>query len=147
MAQQLQNQSVDCFLPLYESVRRWKDRCAVVSLPLFAGYVFVRLALPDRRKVLTTPGVVNLVGAHGHPHVIPEEEVEALRHCYLQQVPMKPHPYLSVGRRVRVKSGPLRDVEGILVRRKNSYRFVLSVDLLNRSVAVEIDATYVAPMA
>jgi transcription antitermination factor NusG len=146
VAAQLTRRAVECFLPLYQSVRRWKDRRVVLDLPLFPSYVFVHLGLSDRLKVLQTPGVVNLVEFGGVPCAIPDAEIEALRACLAQRVPMQPHPYLSVGRRVSVKSGPLAGLEGILARRKNGYRLVLSIDSISSSVWVELDAIDVEPV-
>ena len=146
VATQLAGQLLECFLPRYESVRRWKDRRVVLDLPLFPGYVFVHLELPDRLKVLQIPGVVNLVEFGGVPCPIPEEEIEALQSCLACRVRMQPHPYLSVGRRVLVKSGPLAGLEGILARRKNGYRLVLSIDSISSSVWVELDAMDVEPV-
>jgi transcription antitermination factor NusG len=137
---------VECFLPLYDSVRRWKDRRVVLNLPLFPSYVFVHLNLSDRLKVLQTPGVVNLVEFGGVPSPIPDVEIEALQACLTRGVRMQPHPYLSVGRRVSVRNGPMAGLEGILVRRKNGYRLVLSIDSIGSSVWVELDAVDVEPV-
>jgi transcription elongation factor/antiterminator RfaH len=139
------SEAVECFLPLYTAVHRWKDRRALVTLPLFPGYLFVRIHAVDRMRVLTTPGVVDLVGAHGRPTPVPDHEVDALRTCAAHQFSMEPHPYLRAGTRVRVRRGPFADLEGILVRNKGSFRLVLSVNLIARSVAVEVDATDVVP--
>jgi len=141
--EQLQQRSVEHFLPLYESVRRWKDRRVRLHLPLFPGYVFVRLALRERLRVLEIPSVVRLVGFNGYPTALPDDEMEALR-CGLGQLNSQPHPYLTVGRRVRIIRGPLEGREGILIRKKGLLRVVLSVDLILRSVAVEVDATDVS---
>jgi len=130
---------VEHFLPLYESVRIWKDRRVKLQLPLFPGYVFVRLALRDRLRVLQVPSVVRLVGFNGHPAALPDREIEALRASVAMQLRAEPHPYLTVGRRVRIKSGPLAGVEGILTRKKNAFRVVLSLDFILRSAAVEVD--------
>ncbi len=146
VATQLTRQEVECFLPLYESARRWKDRRVVLKLPLFPGYVFVHIDLSGRLKVLQTPGVVNLVEFGGVPCPIPDAEIEALQACLDSRVRVQPHPYLSVGRRASVKSGPLVGLEGILVRRKNGYRLVLSIDSINSSVCVELDAIDVEPV-
>jgi transcription termination/antitermination protein NusG len=143
--EQLEGMSFESFLPLYEAVHRWKDRRVRVSLPVFPGYVFVRIALPElRRPVVRVPGVVNLVGRPGCPTPIEDQEIEALRVCFLCGHSLAPHPYLTVGRRVRVRSGPLADVEGILLRKKGKSRLILSVKLIGRSVAVEVDACDVA---
>jgi transcription antitermination factor NusG len=139
--QQFTERSVEHFLPLYESTRIWKDRRVKLQLPLFPGYVFVRLALRDRLRVLQVPSVVRLVGFNGHPAALPDKEIEALRTSVVMQLRAEPHPYLTVGRRVRIKSGPLAGVEGILVRKKNAFRVVLSLDFILRSAAVEVDAS------
>ncbi len=137
--QQLDQRTVEAYLPLYESVRRWKDRRVRLDLPLFPGYVFVHLALRDRLRVLQTPSVVRLVGFSGQPAALPDQEIEALRQGLTHEMRIEPHPYLKLGNRVRVKIGPLQGLEGILVRKKNRTRFVISLDLIMRSVAVEID--------
>jgi transcription antitermination factor NusG len=136
----LSQRSVEHFLPLYQTARRWKDRLAQLQLPLFPGYVFVRLALHDRLQVLQVPGVSKLVGFNGTPTALPQAEIDALRASLLNGVRAEPHPYLTVGRKVRVRGGSLAGLEGILVRKKNRTRFVISLDLIMRSVAVEVDA-------
>jgi len=146
VAQQIEQRSIACFLPLYRSVRRWKDRRKVLELALFPGYVFVRLALQDRLRVLQLPSAVRLVSFNGQPAVLPEAEIEALRQR-LTGGGAEPHPYLRVGRRVRVCGGPMQGLEGIIVRKKDRCRVVFSLDLLMRSVAVEIDESDVEPLA
>jgi transcription antitermination factor NusG len=147
IAEQLQRKEVDFYLPLYETQHRWKDRKVIVSLPLFPGYVFVHIALRDRLKVLEIPSVVRLVGFDGAPTPLPEEEIQLLRSGLSQRLRAQPHPYLKAGRKVRVKSGPLQGAEGILLRHKDKLRVVLSVDLIMRSVAVEIDAADLEPIS
>src|SRR5580704_2431595 len=137
--EQLRQRAVDSYLPVYASVRRWKDRRVSLDLPLFPGYVFVRLALCDRLPVLQTPSLVRLVGFGGQPAPLPDQEIEALRRGLSKEVRIEPHPFLKVGHRVRVRSGPFQGLEGILVRKKNISRFVISLDLIMRSVATEID--------
>ncbi|MGB9432667.1 MAG: UpxY family transcription antiterminator [Candidatus Acidiferrum sp.] len=141
VAQQAERQSLQCFLPLYESVRRWKDRRVRLALPLFPGYVFVRLNLRDRLKLLEISGVARLVGFDGHPAPVPDEDIETIRACLAGRYPMQPHRYLQRGQRVRVLSGPLAGLTGIVVRQKKHTRFVISLDLLMRSVAVELDTS------
>jgi transcription antitermination factor NusG len=140
VAEQFTQRALENFLPLYESVRRWKDRRLKLQLPLFPGYVFVRLALRERLRVLETPSVVRLVGFNGHPAALPDKEMEALRVCVTARFDAEPHAYLTVGRRVRIKSGPLAELEGVLIRKKNTFRVVVSLDLIARSAAVEVDA-------
>ena len=132
--------AVEHFLPLYASVRRWKDRRVQLDLPLFPGYVFVRIVLSARLRVLEVPGVVRLVGFNGQPYPLSDGEIESLRKGIMNGSRIEPHPYLSVGSRVRIKSGPLAGVEGNLVRKKNTFRVVLSLDLIARSAAVEVDS-------
>src|SRR6266550_8578636 len=141
VTQQLLERSVEHFLPLYETVRRWKDRRMQVQLPLFPGYVFVRLPLRDRLKVLQVPGVARLISFNGQPAALPDNEIEALRTGLAAQLHTEPHPYLTVGRWVRVKSGALEGLEGILIRKKNTCRVVVSLDLIMRSASVEVDAS------
>ncbi len=146
VAEQLASRHVEFFLPLYLASHRWKDRTARLELPLFPGYIFVRLPLQQRRKVLGIPSVVSLLGAHGAPTPLLTSEIESLRSGLEAQLRAVPLPYLKIGRRVRVKNGPLRGAEGILLRKKDKFRIVLSIDLIMRSVAVEIDATDVDPL-
>ena len=145
IAEQLEQRSVEHFLPLHVSVRRWKDRRVRLQMPLFPGYVFVCFALRERLRVLQIPGVVHLVSFGGQPVTIKEEEIRAIRICLNNGSQVEPHPYLQTGHRARVKSGPLEGLEGIVLRRKNRTRFVLSLDLIKRSVAVEIDDIDLAP--
>lgn len=140
VAEQFTQRALEHFLPQYESVRRWKDRRVKLQLPLFPGYVFVRLALRDRLRVLETPSVVRLVGFNGRPAALPDKEMEALQACVAARLTAEPHAYLTVGRRVRIKTGPLAELEGVLIRKKNTFRVVLSLDLIACSAAVEVDA-------
>jgi transcription antitermination factor NusG len=136
----------EVFLPLYESMRRWKDRKKMLSLPLFPCYVFVRGGLNRRLQVVTTPGV-HMILTHGESFaVIPEAEIEVIRRTIEGSYRVEPHPYLKVGERVRVIRGTLEGVEGVLLRRKNLCRLVLSVAMVAQSVAVEIDAADVEPV-
>ncbi len=130
----------EVFLPLYESTRRWKDRSKMLSLPLFPCYVFVRGGVSRRLQVVTTPGV-HMILSHGdHDAIVPESEIQAIRATVEGPFQVEPHPFLKCGERVRVKQGPLEGIEGVLVRKKNVYRLVLSVEMLAQSVAVEMDA-------
>lgn len=139
LADQINRQGISCFLPLYRSIRRWKDRRKELALVLFPGYIFVRIALPNRLRVLQLPGAVRLVTFNGQPAVLPEEEVENLRSRLANSGNIEPHPYLTAGRHVRVRSGPLQGLEGIILRTKERCRIVLSIHLIMRSVAVEVD--------
>jgi transcription antitermination factor NusG len=139
VADQINRQGIACFLPLYRSVRRWKDRRKELALVLFPGYVFVRMSLQHRLRVLQLPDAVRLVTFNGQPASLPEAEIESLRQHLSCPGNVEPHPYLSVGRRVRVRSGPLKGLEGIILRTKDRCRIVLSIHLIMRSVAVEVD--------
>jgi transcription antitermination factor NusG len=139
VAAQLGVRQVEYFLPLYASVRRWKDRRVTLQLPLFPGYVFVRMALRDRLRAVEIPGVARLVGFDGMPAALPEEEITALRNSLATGVRAEPHPLLTIGRKVRVKRGPMAGLQGILTKRKNRARLVVSVELIRRAIAVEMD--------
>ena len=145
VASQLCERGVDHFLPCYDAVHRWKDRQVRLQLPLFPGYVFVRLLLRDRLRVLQAAGVVRLVGFGEQPAALPESEIEALRNGLRGDLRAKPHPYVRKGRRVRIKDGPLAGREGILLRRKGNFRVVLSIDVIERSIAVEVDLADILP--
>jgi transcription antitermination factor NusG len=139
VAEQLGIREVEHFLPLYASARRWKDRRVTLELPLFPGYVFVRMALRDRLQVQKVPGVARLVGFDGTPSALPDVEIDALRRSLAGGVRVEPYPYFTVGQRVRLRSGLLTGLEGVLLRRKGGLRVVISVDLIQRSVAVDAD--------
>jgi len=136
----------EVFLPLYESTRRWKDRRKVLSLPLFPCYVFVRGAIERRLPVLTTPGVHMIISRGERVATVPEHEIDAIRRTVEGHFQVEPHPFLRCGERVRVVRGSLDGVEGVLTRKKNLYRLVISVEMLAQSVAVEIDAMDVVPV-
>jgi transcription antitermination factor NusG len=140
VAAQLLARAVEHVLPFYSSLRRWKDRRVLVDMPLFPGYVFVRLALCQRLRVLQIPSVVRLVGFGGQPHALADEEVALLRGSLAGAARFAPHPYLRTGSRVRIARGPLRGVEGILVRKKSQFRVVLSIDVIACSASVEVDS-------
>lgn len=146
VAEQMEQRRISCFLPLYRSVRRWKDRRKELELALFPGYVFVQVALRDQLCVLTLPGAVGLVMFNGQPAALPEAEIEDLRRRLAGYGTVEPHPYLQAGRRVRVCSGPMQGLEGIIVRRKDRCRVVFSLDLIRRSMVVEVDEADVEPL-
>jgi transcription antitermination factor NusG len=142
----LQHRGLSYFLPVYRSVRRWKDRRKELDMALFPGYVFVNLSACDRSSVLHAPGVVRFVTFQGQPAVVPTSEIRALESSISTGCRLRPHPYLREGKRVRVKNGPLTSTEGILVRRKDGFRLVLSIDLIMRSVMLEVDESDVEPL-
>jgi len=137
VTEQLVYRSVESFLPLYHSVHYWKKRRAHVELPLFPGYVFVRICGAERLRVLEIPSVVHIVTFGGVPAAVPDEQVEALRNV-LRLRRCEPYPYLTAGRRIRVKSGPLEGLEGVVVRQNNHTRIIVSVDFIQRSTSVEL---------
>jgi len=140
VAAELGMREVEHFLPLYSSVRRWKDRRVTLESPLFPGYVFVRLALRERLRVVQIPSVVRLVGFNGLPTALPDTEMEIIRSGLSQSLRAEPHPFLTIGRRVRMTGGPFAGLEGVLTRKKGNLRVVVSLKLIQRSVVVDVDA-------
>jgi transcription elongation factor/antiterminator RfaH len=138
-AEHLRRKSVEVFLPVYDVVRNWNGRRAMVTLPLFPSYVFVRIRASDRLHVLEVPQVVRIVSFNGRLAALPEADIEALRTA-LQARNSRPHPYTASGTRVRIAAGPLRGLEGIVQREKGSTRIVVSVDMIMKSVSLELDA-------
>ncbi len=136
---------LDVFFPAYEVTRKWKDRSKILLVPLFPCYVFVRGGATRRLQILTTPGV-HMILSHGERvAAIPEEEILAIRRTVEGPFRVEPHPFLRCGERVRVIRGSLEGLEGVLIRKKSSYRLILSIEMLAQSVAVEIDAADVVP--
>jgi transcription antitermination factor NusG len=146
VAANLSGHGFEVFLPTYNVIRRWTDRKKQVSLPLFPCYVFVRTNFDQHFGILSTSGVHAIVSFSGQPAVVPDFEIHAIRKAVQGGLLAEPHPFLRSGDWVRVKSGPLADIEGILLRRKSSYRLILSCELLGKSVAVQIDALNVEPL-
>jgi transcription antitermination factor NusG len=147
VAESFVTHGIEAYLPLYESARRWKDRTKQLSLPLFPCYVFLRGFIERRADVLSTPGVHSVIKFGNQVASLPHTEVEAIRRAVESRLHVEPHPFLEVGERVRIKSGPLIGIEGIIMRRKGGLRLILSAALLEKSVAVEIDAFSIEPTA
>jgi len=143
VAQALSARGFEVFLPQYRTVHRWKDRDKELLLPLFPNYVFLHGGLDRMLTLVTAPGVHSLVSWGGRAANIPWEEIEAVRRLVASSYQVEPHPFLKCGNRVRVTSGPLEGIEGILVRRTRGYRLVLSVEMLSRSASVEVDTSMV----
>jgi transcription antitermination factor NusG len=143
VAQILTIKGFETLLPLYQSARRWKDRTKVLSLPLFPCYIFVKGGLERRLDILTTPGIYAFVSIAGHPTSIPSAEIEAIQRIVESGARMEPHPFLKCGDSVRVKWGPLAGIQGILVRKKDVCRLVLSVEMLGQAAALEVDSLLV----
>ena len=142
----LASSGVDTFLPLYRLRRRWSDRSIDLDAPLFPGYVFGRFAAGDRVRVLRTPGVARIVGFGGLPAPVAPSEIDGIRAALASKLPIGPWPYPKPGDRVRIESGPLRGLEGALVRQKDALHLVLSVELLQRSLAIEVTAETISPV-
>jgi transcription antitermination factor NusG len=145
VAKSLAGNGFEVFLPTYNVMRRWTDRKKRLSLPLFPFYVFVRSSFERRLRVLTTSGVHSSVMFAGRPTPIPDLEMDAIRKALESRLRVEPHAFLKCGDWVRIKSGPLADVESILVRKKSSYRLILSAELRGESIAVEIGPFSVEP--
>jgi transcription antitermination factor NusG len=143
VAEQLSGRGYERFLPLYKVRKRWSDRIKETNAPLFPGYLFCRFDPQDRLPILKTPGVMQIVGFKKGPVAVDESEIQALQTIIAAGAPHQPWPYLAAGDRVRIESGPLLGLEGILTEVRRSHRLVLSVTLLQRSVAVEIDSALV----
>ena len=138
---ELDGQGIPVFLPLVTSVRQWSDRRTQVELPLFPGYAFVRIDYfsGDRVRVLRSIGVVDFVGHKADGSSIPDEQIESIRTVLTRRVPVKEHPFLNVGQRIRVCSGVLNGVEGILVALKGSRTLVITVEPIQRSLCISLD--------
>ena len=139
----LRGKRIETFLPLRRVKRHWSDRMKEVELPIFSGYIFVRIPLKDKLEVLKTRGSVRFIGFNTFPTPIPERELEAVRRFVEEEIPVDPFPYLTAGNRVYVRSGPLKGIEGFIVRKDKHMRLVISLDLLLQSISVEIDEALV----
>jgi transcription antitermination factor NusG len=142
---QLSNKGYEQFLPAYRTKRQWSDRVKQIELPLFPGYLFCRFDINSRLPILVTPGVKLIVGYGKTPIPVCDDEIEAIRTVVRSGAVAEPWPFLEAGQRVRIQDGSLNGVEGILLQVKNSWRVVLSVELLRRAVAVEVDRAAVVP--
>lgn len=146
VADRLSDAGIEAFLPVVERQSRWKDRKKVVTFPLFPGYLFVRIEKNNEAKmvVLKTSGVVRFVGFKpGDPENVPDEQIDSLKKLVENKASLDPYPYLKEGRRVRIKRGPLKGVEGIIVQRHGQHMIVLSVDVLQQGAALKIDTSQV----
>jgi len=141
VAEHFAQRGVEHFLPLYETIHRWNNGRHRVQLPLFPGYIFVRIALQERLRVLAVPGFVRLVCFNSLPHPLPETDINKMKEALSKGVLAEPYPYLTVGTRVEIRNGPMQGMTGILLRRQNKCRVVISVDLIMRSMAVEVEAS------
>lgn len=140
VAQHLSLRRIDFFLPVHRKVSHWKNGLRMlIERPLFPGYVFVKIDCKDRVRVLDLPGVHSIVGAGRHPIPLPYEEIESLRRG-IDFLNAEPHPTVKAGERVIIRNGPLEGMIGIVVRHKNGIRVVLTLDLIMKSIAVEVDS-------
>lgn len=147
VAASLEAKGMARLVPTYLARRQWSDRVVEAEIPLFKGYVFCFLDAAERLPVLTIPGVVAFVGIGKTPHPVEDAEIEALQVIARNKLAAAPWPFLKAGQRVRIERGPLRDVEGLLIEVKNRFRLVVSVSLLQRSIAVEVDRESVTPLS
>jgi transcription antitermination factor NusG len=141
VAAQFEEKQVCTFLPLLRQIHRWRDRQSRVEVPMFSCYTFVRIVQTgeERLKILRTPGVLGFVGSERRGTPIPQEQIESLRTAISENIPCFPHPFINIGRRVRICGGSLDGVEGILVRQGADQSLVVSVELLHRSVSIRVE--------
>ena len=139
----LQSKGYEEFLPTYRCRRRWSDRMKELDLPLFPGYLFSRFDVRERLPILKSPGVIGIVGLAKTPLPVPDDEIEAIRAIVRSGLPVEPWRHLKVGARVLIEAGPLAGLEGVVVSADKKYRLVVSVSLLQRSVGVEIERSWV----
>jgi transcriptional antiterminator NusG len=142
----LKNRGVTTFLPLREVVSRWKDRNKTINVPLFPSYVFVKIGFMDMHKVMYTKGVLKVIGCNDTPVPVPAEQVESIRTLIQSKLKYDPYPYLDMGREVLIKSGPLQGIIGKIMEKRSKHRFVLSIDLIKKSVSVEVDVLDMEPL-
>jgi transcription antitermination factor NusG len=146
VAEILSAKGYELFLPTYKSRRRWSDRVKTMELPLFPGYLFCQFDLKTRLPILTTPGVSFIVGSGRLPEPVDRTEIEDLRTVVKAGVAYSPHPYVNVGQKVRIEYGALTGLVGLVTEVRNEMRLILSVNLLMRSVSIEVDRTWVQPV-
>jgi len=141
VAAQFEEKRVCTFLPLFRRIHRWSDRRSTVEVPMFSCYAFVRIVrtVEERLKVLRTPGVLGFVGSERQGTPIPDEQIENLQTAIRAKSPCAVHPFIRIGQRVRVRGGSLDGIEGILVRQGGDQSLVISVELLQRSVAIRVE--------
>lgn len=139
----LENAGYECFLPVSRSTRRWSDRTKLIEVPLFPGYLFCRMNPHNRLTVLMTPGVIQIVGVGKTPIPVEEQEMDAIQRVQRSGLSAMPWPYMQVGNVAQIWEGPLRGLTGIVVKIKSGVKLVLSVSLLQRSVAVEVERSWV----
>jgi transcription antitermination factor NusG len=138
IAERLYRQGIETYLPLYSAIHCWGHRKVTVHLPLFPGYIFIKIHIADRSRILAHPGIVRFVSFNGHAAAISDDEVERLRSS-LARFKAQPYPFLSPGKQIQICSGPLAGLKGKIIRRKGKMRLVMSLDLLQRAILFEVD--------
>ena len=139
----LKDRGYEEYVPTYTSKRRWSDRIKIVELPLFPGYAFCKFEVQKRLPILLTPGVLSIVGIGKTPAAISETEISSVQKIIASRLPCGPWPFVHAGERVSVERGPLAGLEGTILEVKSNLRLILSLPLLQRSVAVEIDSEFI----
>jgi transcription antitermination factor NusG len=142
----LRSKGFEALAPHYRVRRQWSDRVKQVDLPLFPGYLFCKFEFDERIRVVDTPGVGGVVSFGGRPAPVPDQEISDLQAAVNSRLPIRPWPYLKPGDRVRIERGPLRGVEGTLLREKDGWRIIVGVEMLQRAVAVELEPDMIVPM-
>jgi transcription antitermination factor NusG len=139
------NKGIEHFHPTYRARARWSDRLKTLERPLFPGYLFARIAYPERLLVLNTPSVIGIVSHGRHETPIPDQDIENVRRMIASGLPLLPWPRLVPGQQVRILYGPLEGLRGTLIRARNVWRMVVSVPMLQRSVLAEVDLECLSP--
>ncbi len=145
-ARSLRAKGLEEFSPLYRTRRRWCDRIKELETELFPGYVFCRFSYEQRLLVLNTPGVTSIVGFGKRPVPVDDDEIEAVRAVLASGFPIEPWPYLRAGQKVRIEQGCLEGVAGVVLRDRDTFRVLINVEILQRTVAVEIDRALLTPI-
>ena len=140
VSDQLEKRGVEAFLPTFTSESQWKDRRVKITNPLFPGYVFARIRMEEKIRVVSSPSVIRIVSFNGMPAAISEREIESVRLCAERGALLEVCPFLEVGERVRVRAGAFEGVEGFVINRKNRCKLVISIGVIHQSVAIEINA-------
>ena len=148
LLRELASRQVEVFLPMRETISRWKDRKKKVWVPLFPGYIFINHEdTPENRyRILNIPGAVQFVSVRGRSNPVPEEQIMAIRRFLETGLSFAPYPYIKIGTQVEVIAGPLKGIRGILVEKRGKFRFVLQVDMIRQAISIEIDAFDVRPV-
>jgi transcription antitermination factor NusG len=146
LAEHFAVRQIEFFLPLYRTLRKWKDGSRIhLELPLFPNYIFVRISRRERVRVLEVPGVLSIVGCGREPAPLPDSDIEGLRRG-IESAKIEPYPYLAAGEKVRINAGPLAGMEGVLIRKKNAFRVVLTISMIMQSASVEVDVGDLEPI-